>query len=90
MRSRSAHRLGVVRLTPLTTSTDWSSPNPFTLAAVWTMMCGSPPSLPLMNLPMSETVPEPTVTSTLDPLTPASAASSVPRSACTRASGPPT
>ena len=34
--SRSGQRVAVVRLTPSTSSTDWSSANPLTLAAVWT------------------------------------------------------
>ena len=38
--SRSGQRVVVVRLTPSTSSTDWSSAKPLTLAAVWTTTCG--------------------------------------------------
>ena len=65
--SRSGQRVAVVRLTPETSSTDWSSEKPLTLAAVCTTTCGMPPRSALIALPMSATVPEPMLTITAQP-----------------------
>ncbi len=65
--SASGHRVGTVRLTLSTISTDWSSAKPLTLSAVCTITCGRPPRRCDTALPMSASVPEPTVTRARDP-----------------------
>ncbi len=84
MTSASGQRLGVVRLVPLRSRTDWSSAYPLTLAAVWTTTWARSRRF-ATTLPMSANVPEPTVTRAPgdNARTPSAARSSVASSACT-------
>ena len=58
----SGQREGVVRLTPLRSSTETSSVNPSTEAAVCTTTSGTPPMKAEATLPMSVIVPPPMLT----------------------------
>ncbi len=62
----SGQREGVVRLTPLRSSTETSSVNPSTEAAVCTTTSGTPPMNAEATLPMSVMVPPPMLTTAFD------------------------
>jgi hypothetical protein len=73
---------GMVRFTPLRSTTETLSVKPSTEAAVCTATCGMPPERLVATLPTSVMVPEPMVTMRSAPTTAAAAASSVFSSAC--------
>ena len=78
----SGQRDGVVRFTPLRSSTETSSVKPSTEAAVCTTTSGTPPAAADATLPMSVIVPPPMLTTAVAPDTAAVAWSMTASDAC--------